>query len=428
MTPLPDSFSAWTAASRKDAAGLARDLLSAIDQLPNPARTAVFSLLVDEAQFATELAESAQKKKNAFAGIPFLLKDLYDYPHLPTTASSLFLAGLRGIPSNESALSKSIRQHGGTLLGKTHLNEFAYGLTGRNAHFGNCPHPARSNCLSGGSSSGSAFAVAKGFVPIATGTDTGGSIRIPAAWCGIYGIRLSPNEWSTEGCFPLSPSFDTAGWFCKTSSDMAYSLKTLLRLKSSRSKSAPKGLSLIDSNQLADSPLKRAYMSTMGKLGAQSDSIAQAAFWKASITAAQHYAVLQSIEAYHNHKSWLDEYRHAYNPVVWNRLDRGRQWSQEEIDDAQKTQSAIQTFFATAFETYDYIVIPATWTPAVPAEQCTLAFRNNLLSLCAPGSLARSPILTIPVFNSKGESGGLQIIYKDNASNIPLRVLSQLEN
>lgn len=427
IAPLPANFVEWKDAAKNDAQGVGKALFTQIESLPHTARTAVFASLRSHEDVSRELLESTAKKSAPFAGVPFLLKDLFDYPGLPTAASSSFLSGLRGIPTRESALSQTIRSHGGTLIGKTHLNEFAYGLSGENAHYGHCPHPIFPKRLSGGSSSGSAYAVAKEIVPLATGTDTGGSIRVPAAWCGIYGIRLSPNQWSRNGCFPLSPSFDTAGWFCKSAENMAYSLKALLALKPSRSKKTPIGLSLIDSKQLAHSPLNKAYLDTVEKLGVENDPSAQAAFWKSSINAAQHYTVLQSIEAYQTHKSWLDDFRNAYHPVVWKRFDQGRHWNANDIDSAKETEAAIQIFFKTALENYDYLVLPATWSPAISAKQHTLEFRTNLLSLCAPGSLARNPILTVPVCNAKGESGGLQIIYKDNASDLPLRILSLLD-
>ena len=208
---------------------------------------------------------------------------------------------------------------------------------------------------------------------------------------------------------------------------MAHSLKALLDLKLTRSKKAPHGLDLSDSKLLAQSPLKNAYKKTTDRLTLANDSTAQAAFWKASIHAAPHYAILQSIEAYQVHKDWFDKFQYGYDPIVWARIDKGRHWNAEAIAAAKKTEAAIQSFFKIAFETYDYLVLPATWTPAISAAEHTLAYRNNLLSLCAPGSLSRSPILTIPVFNSKKESGGLQIIYKDNDSNLPLRILQQLE-
>ena len=114
------------------------------------------------------------------------------------------------------------------------LFEFAWGLTGENAHFGDCEHPRFPGRTSGGSSSGSAEAVAAEIVPLAIGTDTGGSIRVPAAFCGIFGYRGVPGEpWITDAV-QLAPSFDTAGWFTRSGADMMRQLiEALVGLRTS---------------------------------------------------------------------------------------------------------------------------------------------------------------------------------------------------
>src|SRR4029077_10411012 len=109
--------------------------------------------------------------------IPISVKDCFDVAHAPSTAGSSFYAGTRPTPTQDSWFAARARACGGVLMGKTHLNEFAYGITGENLHHGNCHVPARPNCLTGGSSSGAAASVAEGSAVIGLGTDTGGSLR-----------------------------------------------------------------------------------------------------------------------------------------------------------------------------------------------------------------------------------------------------------
>ena len=145
------------------------------------------------------------------AGVPYAVKDLFDVSGFPSKNSSV-LPEFSACATKNSAIIERMSQLGATCVAKTQMNEFAYGLTGENPHFGNCKHPLLRNCLSGGSSSGSAYLVAANYLPLSFGTDTGGSIRLPAAWCGIEGRRWGPGDF-LDGAFPWAPSFATLGWF-----------------------------------------------------------------------------------------------------------------------------------------------------------------------------------------------------------------------
>ncbi len=135
---------------------------------------------------------------------------------------------------------------------KSQLVEFASGLTGENPHYGDCPHPQFPNRLSGGSSSGSAALVAAGVVPFSIGTDTGGSVRVPAAFCGLYGFRLTPRDVFIADAFPLAPTMDTAGWFTANAPDMLTSWQALAGGGSSGSESDSHGCYLPMSALLPD--------------------------------------------------------------------------------------------------------------------------------------------------------------------------------
>ena len=153
-------------------------------------------------------------------GVPYLLKDLFDLAGVPTKAGSTFLDRSDPLTRATAPIVQRLRELGAVLAGKTHLVEFASGLTGENPHYGDCPHPHFPDRLSGGSSSGSAALVAAGVAPLAIGTDTGGSVRVPAALCGLYGFRLTPDDELIRDAFPLAPTMDTAGWFTANAKDM----------------------------------------------------------------------------------------------------------------------------------------------------------------------------------------------------------------
>src|SRR6266498_5487984 len=142
-------------------------------------------------------------------GIRLAVKDLFDTAGLTTTYGSIVYG--EHVPDRTAEAVSRLEAAGYANVGKTNLHEFAYGITSANPHFGTVPNPAFPGRMAGGSSGGSAAALAAGVADAALGTDSGGSIRIPAACCGIVGFKPSFGLVSLEGCFPLAPSFDHAG-------------------------------------------------------------------------------------------------------------------------------------------------------------------------------------------------------------------------
>jgi aspartyl-tRNA(Asn)/glutamyl-tRNA(Gln) amidotransferase subunit A len=147
-------------------------------------------------------------------GKPVAIKDLLDTEGLVTTYGSSIFAD--HVPTRTATSVLRLEAAGYSIAGKTNLHEFAYGITSQNAHFGTVPNPRHPGRVAGGSSGGSAAAVAAGDVELALGTDSGGSIRIPAAWCGIVGFKPTYDLVPTDGCFPLAPSYDHVGPMAST--------------------------------------------------------------------------------------------------------------------------------------------------------------------------------------------------------------------
>ena len=143
------------------------------------------------------------------AGEPVAVKDLLDTAGLVTTYGSALFAD--HVPAVSAEAVRLIEEGGFAVAGKTNLHEFAYGISSQNPHYGTVPNPAAPGRLAGGSSGGSAAAIAAGDVELALGTDSAGSIRIPAAWCRCVGFKPTHGLVSVEGCFPLAPSYDVVG-------------------------------------------------------------------------------------------------------------------------------------------------------------------------------------------------------------------------
>jgi aspartyl-tRNA(Asn)/glutamyl-tRNA(Gln) amidotransferase subunit A len=159
-------------------------------------------------------------------GIPLAVKDLFDTAGLTTTYGSAIFAD--HVPGTTAETVRRLEAAGYSNVGKTNLHEFAYGVTSMNPHFGWVPNPVAPGRTAGGSSGGSAAALAAGLADAAVGTDTGGSIRIPAAYCGIVGFKPTFGFVPLDGCWPLAPSYDHAGPMARTVGDCVAMMRALV--------------------------------------------------------------------------------------------------------------------------------------------------------------------------------------------------------
>ncbi|MFO7723942.1 MAG: amidase family protein [Oceanipulchritudo sp.] len=333
------------------------------------------------------------------AGMDFLVKDVFDVAGWPTTASSTFLGDLRPPPAEDAAMVSSLGCLGAVCRGKTHLNEFAYGLSGENPHFGDCPHPEDGERLSGGSSSGSAYAVAKGWVPLALGTDTGGSIRVPAAFCGVWGIRYSPG-FLMRGCFPLAPSLDTAGFFTRSPGELRRVHEALTGAGPKAASGKPlevRKLGAISSSWCLSDEVTRGYRKAFAERGMEVDESLAGELSQWMETLPEAFSVLQSLEALEVHGDWLDRYREAYDPAVFGRIERARHWRMSDIEQARRIRRDFDAWFTTAVGPGTVLALPAVPCPSPRKGDLTEPFRERLLALTTPFSLAGWPALLEPV-------------------------------
>ena len=437
-TPDPLPFAAWQALPPASAARAVQERIAA---LPPPLQRAAVAWLKPEDELATELgnggpvsapAKDLQPPKAGaetgpppLHGIPYFLKDLFDLAGVPTRAGSSFLHRICALPDRDSRLVEHLAQAGAACAGKTHLVEFASGLTGENPHYGDCPHPRFPNRLSGGSSSGSAALVAAGVAPLAIGTDTGGSVRVPAAWCGLYGFRLTPGDEFITDAFPLAPTMDTAGWFTTNAADMLTMWETVLcRAAASRqagpatsagptqSKTKPRGCYL-NARKLVpgmDPAVATACDYAAASLSAHADPVAEAALVLSWHDAVETYVTIGMSEAHAVHRNWLAPYHENYDPVIWRRFTDAGHFPAADIERARQRLADIRSVWHDFFRAYDFLVLPAVPTAAPTKAEATPELRRNILTLTAPASLGGLPVLSIPVPLPSGLTAGLQIV------------------
>lgn len=419
MSPLPQpwTLSEWQSLAAQNPAEAGRELSRRLRTTLSPEQfRATFASVPSEADLVAAF-ERVANTIAPLAGIPYALKDIFYTANDPLQAGGRLPPDAILAHPRDSKLPHALRGFGAILASKTHLHEFAYGLTGENPHYGDCEHPAFPGRTSGGSSSGSAVAVAAGIVPLGIGTDTGGSIRVPAAFCGLFGFRTSAGHPLIADAFPLASSFDTAGWFTQAPQDIL----TINRFLVGRTPSVertPRGCYVNFSmlGQSADPEITEAVNNRAEQFAFAADKETHEQLRHAFTGAAESYGVLQSIEAYQVHAAWLDRYRDHYGPAVWARIDRGRRWSEQQVEAARVKLAVVRNLWTSFFLTYDYLILPVAPFAALKKDELTQANRDRLLALNTPASLGGLPVLTIPIKLSSGLSTALQVIVNDPLS------------
>jgi aspartyl-tRNA(Asn)/glutamyl-tRNA(Gln) amidotransferase subunit A len=336
---------------------------------------------------AAEIALGSGQDLGLLHGIPYAVKDLYDVRGFPTTAGTSLLEA--NIASQDAHVVRRLAQAGMILLGKTNTVQFAYGGVGIN-HDHCTPHNPwhRIHHVPGGSSSGSAVAVASGMAPMSLGSDTGGSIRIPASLCGTVGLKPTAGRISRSSVYPLSWSLDSVGPLSRSVEDSAIVYQYL------------QGTDLNDDTTWGLKPQDVLKDLKRGVRGLRL-AFAESAFWKnihpevekavrecgkvfrdlgANVTSIQFAeaeeaaglnakGLIIAAEAYTLNKKWLEEYFDQLDPVVAHRMIKGRDISANEYLQHQLNWKRLRTMANDSLKDVDVLLVPTTTLPALPVVE-----------------------------------------------------------
>lgn len=303
------------------------------------------------------------------------------------------------------------------VVGRVQTDELAYSLNGCNIHYGTPVNPAAPDRLPGGSSSGSAVAVARGDADVGLGTDTGGSIRVPACYNGLFGIRPTHGRLSSEHMVPLAPRFDTPGWLCRDAATLERVGAQLFG--ESSVKSEPVDLLWATSLfELLPETLRTAVFPLKEQLKAHSAAIQEWDFDSSRLTELNNtFRTLQGREIVRTHSAWVDQHPDAFAPDIAARF----QWACQltEVEEAQ-AEALCQAWKAEIIAKLEnaYLVIPTTpdLAPLRSASDADLAdFRMKLLGLTALAGLAGLPQVHLPLVNVEGVPFGFSVIGKPNS-------------
>ncbi len=327
-------------------------------------------------------------------GIPVALKDCFDLTGFPTSSGSRFYARHLPPASSDSWIAARLRSAGAVISGKTHLHQLAFGITGENRDYGDCLQPANSAFLTGGSSSGSAAAVQEGSAFAAIGTDTGGSVRAPAALCGLAGYRSSLGLGDLSGGYHLSQAFDTIGWLFRDLRDAPRLAEALFDLP-------PESQPPLDSPNIGvltgpllepcDAAVLRSLEFWQDRLRRASArlEIIQPDFWS---EAWDIYAPIQAAEAARLHTGYFQE----FEPAIAARLEWGASLTKEQLQQFRLRRQSFGEQNDALFRRFDFLLAPITPVSRLLAGADHTQTRPQILRLTTPASVAGLPAVVLP--------------------------------
>jgi aspartyl-tRNA(Asn)/glutamyl-tRNA(Gln) amidotransferase subunit A len=336
----------------------------------------------------------------ALWGLPISVKDCFDLAGSPTTCGVRFYRDLNGTATRDSWLVEQLRSSGAVIVGKTHLHPLAYGITGENPEFGDCVQPRDSGALTGGSSSGAVASVQEGSAVAAIGTDTGGSVRAPAALGGLAGYRATIGRGNWRGAAHLSVTFDTMGWLFRDLEDAPMLAAPFASVQNQEEIRFTRFAFLGDKFLYDCEPeVMEGFRRVIGELqalGLDAESI-DPEWWMDST---EIFAPLQASEAALLHAGNFDR----CEPSIRDRLNWGASLSADQVDDLRRRHVDFRARMDELFAAHRLILLPCTPVARLAAGADHSQTRSRLLRYTSPFSLAGVPAVAIPCAH-----GGMQL-------------------
>lgn len=354
----------------------------------------------------------AGKAGGPLRGLSFAAKDLFDVAGVPTAGGNHDFARFNPVPDRHGFAVQTLLDAGADLVGKTITDEVSLGILGENPFDGTPINSAAPERVPGGSSSGSAAAVAAGLCDIALGTDTGGSVRVPASFCGLYGIRPTHGRVSVEGMLPQAPSSDTTGWFTRDAETFARVSTIML---GEAPGALPKRLIIAtDAFGFADPEVAQALRPLVARLESIVGPASEALMAPQGLSVwARAQRTLQPVEAWQTFQRWIetDNPRLAFSVAAG--LVAGAQMPAGERNWAAMMRLEAQARLRHLLPPGKILCLPTTPFPA-PLRGLPLPvlqpLRDRISCLCAQGGLTGCPQLNLPGASVAGAPVGLSII------------------
>jgi len=357
--------------------------------------------------------EQPPTQQGPLSGTTFALKDLFDLAGVPTGAGNPQWLATHPVPTKSSPIVDRLLGAGATFVGKTHTDEIAWSLNGENVHYGTPTNPAAPGRIPGGSSSGSAAATAGALVDFAIGSDTGGSVRLPASYCGIYGIRTTHGRVPLDNSVPLAPSYDVAGWFARSPQLMQQVGQVLL--DGVRAPRKPSRLLIArDLFAAVDENVRNLLQPSVDRLKAivgTSEDVDVAGDARDAWRNA--FRVLQSEEAWAAHGAWISSAKPTFGPGVKERFAAAAVLDPAEIAAAKLLRKEIVAKVSALLAGDAILVLPTApgIAPLLQTPEAVInVFRARAIELLCVSGHAGTPQMSLPVAQLDGCPIGLSIM------------------
>lgn len=347
------------------------------------------------------------KLKPPLYGLPISLKDCFDLGGFPTSCGSRFYAAQNGLAREDSAVASRLREQGALIIGKAHLHPLAYGITGENPDYGDCLQPGHPQWLTGGSSSGGAASVMEGSAVAAIGTDTGGSIRLPAGLCGLAGYRASIELAHERGLWRggahLAQAFDTLGWLFRDLRDAPLLAKALFDLHVTEQHESRARIGCADGEFLQDCEPTALqgfarWQQRLRDAGAEVMTF-DAGFWGEAWGI---YAPIQAHEAAVIHAERTGGDFSHFEKSIAERLAWGASLSEVEVEAFRQRHTVFRDRVDALLRDFDFLIAPCAPVCRLAAGADHSETRRAILRYTTPMSLAGTPIVTLPAEGGAG--------------------------
>ena len=347
------------------------------------------------------------------SGLNFAAKDIFDVAGHVTGGGNPDWKATHPPAEKTAWIIQTLVDAGANMVGKTHTDELTRGILGENAHYGTPINSRAPGRVPGGSSSGSASAVAGGLVDFALGSDTGGSVRIPAGFCGLYGLRPTHGRILLDGILMQAPSYDTIGWFARDAATFARVAEAVFG--SSVTAAAPPRIVVADDLFGECDPEVAAALRPVAEkvadMAASSEAIRLAPNGVDAWAAQQN--TLQSIEAWESVKDWIEAVNPRFSYMVTERYTLGTSFTQDQVEQSKVTRDAVRQRLDEVLAPGGFLCFPTSPVVAPPRGQPLSgkrASQGRIVRLTNMGGTTGRPQLSMPLGEVDGLPVGLSLM------------------